>query len=279
MPCPLASLRSLRGLARRFAPCWRARPPPSLPPYGRGLGRFGLRARAGPPENKPLSSLARSPAPVRPSLARMGRPGGGLARWRRCSSWLASQSGGGAVLLIGTPLLATAVAAPSFNDSSEAGRFLLSHGFCVVSSLPLLDHRDGVFVCLDLPVAELVQRRFPLRPERAHTDCRGDSHGAPTPRAHGRGGPRCPSCSSAARYARTARRRGRLWHIGVSLRLAFLSAGAQQLQWRLSLSLRGCGGCYPAAGVGCSASCSLVTPAVRPLRYRSAGVTSSQVAP
>ena len=209
----------------------------------------------------------------------MGRPGGGLARWRRCSSWLASQSGGSAVLLIGTPLLATAVAAPYFNDSLEAGRFLLSYGFCVVSSLPLLDHRDGVFVCLDLPVAELVWRRFPLRPERAHTDYRGDSHGAPTPRAHGRGGPRCPSCSSAARYARTARRRGRLWHIGVSLRLAFLSAGAQQLQWRLSLSLRGCGGCYSAAGVGGSASCSLVTPAVRPQGCRSAGVTSSQVAP
>lgn len=155
----------------------------------------------------------------------------------------------------------------------------LYHGFCVVSSLPLLDHRDGVFVCLGLPPAELVWRRFPLRPKRAHTDCRGDSHGAPTPRAHGRGGPRCPSCSSAARYARTARRRGRLWHIGVSLRLAFLSAGAQQLQWRLSLSLRGCGGCYSAAGVGCSASCSLVTTAVRPHGYRSAGVTSSQVAP
>ena len=155
----------------------------------------------------------------------------------------------------------------------------LYHGYCVVSSLPLLDHRDGVFVCLGLPPAELVWRRFPLRPEQAHTDCRGDSHGAPTPRAHGRGGPRCPSCSSAARYARTARRHGRLWHIGTSLRLAFLSAGAQQLQWRLSLSLRGCGGCYSAAGVGCSASCSLVPPAVRPQGYRSAGVTSSQVAP
>ena len=155
----------------------------------------------------------------------------------------------------------------------------LSHGFCVVSSLPLLDHRDGVFVCLGLPPAELVWRRFPLRPGRAHTDCRGDSHGAPTPRAHGRGGPRCPSCSSAARYARTARRRGRLWHIGVSLRLAFLSAGAQQLQWRLSLSLRGCCGCLPAAGVGGSVSCSLVTAAVRQQGCRSAGVTSSQGAP
>ena len=209
----------------------------------------------------------------------MGRPGGGLARWRRCSSWLASQSGGSAVLLIGTPLLTTAVAAPSFNDSSEAGRFLLSHGFCVVSSLPLLDHRDEVFVCLDLPVAELVQRRFPLRPERAHTDCRGDSGLLPCRRpSWARGSPR-PLLASAARYARTARRRGRLWHIGVSLRLAFLSAGAQQLQWRLSLSLRGCGGCYSAAGVGCSVSCSLLTPALRPLRYGSAGVTSSQVAP
>ena len=209
----------------------------------------------------------------------MGRPGGGLARWRRCSSWLASQSGGGAVLLIGTPLLAAAVAAPSFNDSSEAGRFLLSHGFCVVSSLPLLDHRDGVLVCLDLPVAELVWRRFPLRPiGRTPTVAvaRGSSR-AVAPRGLA-GSPR-PLLASAARYARTARRRGRLWHIGVSLRLAFLSAGAQQLQWRLSLSLRGCGGCYSAAGVGCSASCSLVPPAVRPLRYRTEGVTSSQVAP
>ena len=180
---------------------------------------------------------------MRPSLARMGRPGGGLARWRRCSSWLASQSGGGAVLLIGTPLLATAVAAPSFNDSSEAGRFDV--GCCWAWGCA---QQQGAPLALcarphGRPSFLLVWRRFPLRPERAHTDCRGDSHGAPTPRAHGRGGPRCPSCSSAARYARTARRSERLWHIGVSLRLAFLSAGAQQRKWRLSLSLRGCGGC------------------------------------
>ena len=109
----------------------------------------------------------------------------------------------------------------------------------------------------------LVWRRFPLRPERAHTDCRGDSHGAPTPRAHGLGGPRCPLLASAARYARTARRRGRLWHIGVSLRLAFLSAGAQQRKWRLSLSLRGYGGCYPQP---CSPRV-LVAFATRPHRH------------
>ena len=43
----------------------------------------------------------------------------------------------------------------------------LSHGFCVVSSLPLLDHRDGVFVCLGLPPAELVRRisRYALAPQ------------------------------------------------------------------------------------------------------------------
>ena len=155
----------------------------------------------------------------------------------------------------------------------------LYHSFCVVSSLPLLDHRDGFFVCLGLPPAELVWRRFPLRPERAHTDCRGDSGLLPCRRpSWARGAPR-PLLASAARYARTARRRGRLWHIGVSLRLAFLSAGAQQPKWRLSLSLRGCGGCLPAAGVGGSVSCSLVTPAVRPQGCRAAGVTSSQVAP
>ena len=50
-------------------------------------------------------------------------------------------------------------------------------------------------------------------------------------------GPPVPCCSSAARYARTARRRGRLWHIGVALRAAFLSAGAMQPSGRLSLSL------------------------------------------
>ena len=155
----------------------------------------------------------------------------------------------------------------------------IAHGFCVVSSLPLLDHRDGVFVYLGLPPAELVWRRFPLRPVgRTPTVAvaRGSSR-AVAPRGLA-GSPR-PLLASAARYARTARRRGRLWHIGTSLRLAFLSAGAQQLQWRLSLSLRGCGGCYSAAGVECSVSCSLVPPAVRPLRYRTAGVTSSQVAP
>ena len=32
----------------------------------------------------------------------------------------------------------------------------LYHGFCVVSSLPLLDHRDEVFIYLGLPPAELV---------------------------------------------------------------------------------------------------------------------------
>ena len=155
----------------------------------------------------------------------------------------------------------------------------LSHGFCVVSSLPLLDHRDGVFVCLGLPPAELVRRRFPSRATHSRPNCGGARGSSRAVAPRGLAGSPRPLLASAARYARTARRRGRLWLIGVSLRLAFLSAGAQQLQWRLSLSLRGCCGCLPAAGVGGSVSCSLVTAAVRLQGGRTAAVTSSQVAP
>lgn len=47
-----------------------------------------------------------------------------------------------------------------------------------------------------------------------------------------------PCFASAARYARTARRRGRLRRIGSRLRLPFLSADAIGLQWRAVAMLR-----------------------------------------
>lgn len=61
---------------------------------------------------------------------------------------------------------------------------------------------------------------------RAHTHRGRESLGAPTPRAPGRGGPRCPSCSSPARYARARQGAGGLRESGVRLRRAFLSADA-----------------------------------------------------
>ena len=66
----------------------------------------------------------------------------------------------------------------------------------------------------------------PTAPLRAHTHRGRESHGAPTPRAPGRGGPRCPSCSSPARYARARQGAGGLRESGVRLRRAFLSADA-----------------------------------------------------
>ena len=83
-------------------------------------------------------------------------------------------------------------------------------------------------VCIALPRSLLVWRRFPLRPDgRTAT---GALTRAPSPsgRPHGRAGPRCPCCSSAARCARAPRRCSGLWLIGRSLRLPFLSAGALQ---------------------------------------------------
>ena len=88
-----------------------------------------------------------------------------------------------------------------------------------MSSLPLHDDALWGFVCLALPRALLVWRLLPSRASRSHPNCGGVRAPSPSGRPHGRGGPRCPSCSSAARYARTARRCGRLWHSGTSLRL------------------------------------------------------------
>ena len=107
-----------------------------------------------------------------------------------------------------------------------------------VSSLPLHDHRRWGLVCLGLPPAVLVRWRLALRPKRAHSDCRADSHGAPIPRAHGRGGPPFPSCSSPARYARARQGAGGLRESGSRLRRAFLSAAANEPCSRLSLLLR-----------------------------------------
>ena len=66
----------------------------------------------------------------------------------------------------------------------------------------------------------------PTAPLRAHTQRWRVSLGAPTPRAPGRGGPRCPSCSSPARYARARQGPGGLRESGSRLRRAFLSADA-----------------------------------------------------
>lgn len=111
-------------------------------------------------------------------------------------------------------------------------------GYRSVLSLPLLDHRDGVMSVLGCRPLVLVWWRLPLRPERAHSDCRADSHGAPIPRAHGRGGPHFPSCSSAVRYAHTRQGAGGLRQSGSRLWRAFFSAGANEPISRLSLLLR-----------------------------------------
>lgn len=66
----------------------------------------------------------------------------------------------------------------------------------------------------------------PTAPLRAHTHRGRESLGAPTPRAPGRGGSRCPSCSSPARCARARQGAGGLRESGVRLRRAFLSADA-----------------------------------------------------
>lgn len=78
----------------------------------------------------------------------------------------------------------------------------------------------------------------PTAPLRAHTHRGRESLGAPTPRAPGRGGPRCPSCSSPARYARARQGPVGLRESGVRLRRAFLSADAIVPSRRLSLLLR-----------------------------------------
>ena len=137
-------------------------------------------------------------------------------------------------------------------------------GFRSVSSLPLLDHRGGVWSVLGCRPLVLVRWRLALRPKRAHSDCRADSHGAPIPRAHGRGGPPFPSCSSPARYARARQGSGGLRECGVRLWRAFLSADANEPIGRLSLLLRVRFACYSSGGVGRSISCRAVLAAGLP---------------
>ena len=122
--------------------------------------------------------------------------------------------------------------------------------FRSVSSLPLLDHRGGVLSVLGCRPLVLVQRQLALRPLRAHSDCRAYSHGAPIPRAHGRGGPPFPSCSSPACYARARQGAGGLRESGVRLWRAFLSADANVPLRRLSLLLRVRFACPLGGGVG-----------------------------
>ena len=129
----------------------------------------------------------------------------------------------------------------------------LALGFRSVSSLPLLDHRGWVWSVLGCRPLVLARRRLALRPERAHSDCRADSRGAPIPRAHGRGGPPFPSCSSPARFARARQGSGGLRESGVRLWRAFLSADANEPLRRLSLLLRVRFAC-PLGGGGCLAS-------------------------
>ena len=152
-------------------------------------------------------------------------------------------------------------------------------GFRSVSSLPLLDHRWWGLFCLGLPPAMLVQRRLALRPERAHSDCRADSHGAPIPRAHGRGGPPFPSCSSPACYARARQGSGGLRESGVRLWRAFLSADANEPCSRLSLLLRVRFDCPVGGGVGRSISCRAVLIAGRPKCWSTRIRAARQVAP
>ena len=81
--------------------------------------------------------------------------------------------------------------------------------------------------CLSCTAVRLVTlAAAPTAPLRAHTHRGRESLGAPTPRAPGRGGPRCPSCSSPARYARARQGSGGLRESGVRLRRAFFSAAA-----------------------------------------------------
>lgn len=123
-------------------------------------------------------------------------------------------------------------------------------GYRSVSSLRLLDHRGGVWSVLGYRPLVLVRWRLALRPKRAHSDCRADSHGAPIPRAHGRGGPHFPSCSSPACYARARQGAGGLRESGVRLWRAFFSADANVPICRLSLLLRVRFACPLGGGVG-----------------------------
>lgn len=133
-----------------------------------------------------------------------------------------------------------------------------------VSSLPLLDHRGGLLSVLGCRPLVLVRWRLALRPKRAHSDCRADSHGAPIPRAHGRGGPHFPSCSSPACFARARQGAGGLRESGVRLWRAFFSAGANVPLRRLSLLLRVRFDCPVGGRVGRYISCRAVLAAGLP---------------
>lgn len=105
----------------------------------------------------------------------------------------------------------------------------------VVAAAP---RRCLVGLCLSCAAARLVSYAAACTaPLRAHTHRGRVSLGAPTPRAPGRGGPRCPSCSSPARYARARQGAGGLRESGSRLRRAFFSAAALASFGRLPLSL------------------------------------------
>ena len=93
--------------------------------------------------------------------------------------------------------------------------------------------------CLSCAVARFVSFAAPYHCALmgAHRLARCVGRGAPPTPSWLAGAP-VPCFASAARYARTARRCGRLRLIGVRLRLPFLSADAVGLQWRAVAMLR-----------------------------------------
>jgi hypothetical protein len=199
---------------------WRSQPPRGYSPSGRAVAGYS-----------PLSCLSAAPGylAARVPLARS------MARAKPCA------------------LLALACAkAPSPTARRLTGERGLHRVFGFRScrrcrSSTIVDEVLSVLGCRPLM---LVRWRLLLRPWRAHSDCRADSHGAPIPRAHGRGGPHFPSCSSPACFARARQGAGGLRESGVRLWRAFFSAAANEPIGRLSLLLRVRFDCPVGGGVG-----------------------------
>lgn len=130
-------------------------------------------------------------------------------------------------------------------------------------SLPLLDDALWGFVCLGLPPAGVTSAACFHCALRAHTVWRGESGALPRRAPSWLAGPRVPCFASAARYARAARRRGRLRLIGVARCAAFFSATAVGVRKRAVAMLRVLlRSLMPAAPIASAAS-SLLSSLVR----------------
>ena len=228
LPSPL---RSVASSARPSLRSWLACSRPSLAPALRARSRSCGAPRAGGPACKKQLAVwgTRSWGARGRSLARM-RPraplslalGGARRAWALSWSPMAPVE---SPTLSSLPLNGCAVLLLVSSRARQSRSWIYWGGlvlsalpcdFIVVSFLSVLGCRPLSYFCCG----------FPLRPDGRTATVALTRALSPSERPHGRAGPRCPCCSLAARYARTARRCGRLWHIGVSLRLASFSAGA-----------------------------------------------------